>query len=188
MKIDISGLSGKQINNLVGSSSESEIQSYVQELQAISKADYGNFKALKIKEYANAIQGLEAKQTALLLSTQGLTRAQIAETLALNESNVAKNYQAMLEAGLLSHKQKLTREQIQRNLQTVLGAEADTSAAMSALGLSNADAIQEHQIVQLTSKKLQEAVATGVLTETQAQELLESTLIQLNMDQPQLSN
>lgn len=188
MKVYTSGLSGKQINNLVGSSSESEIQSYVQELQAISKADYGNFKALKIKEYANAIQGLEAKQAALLLSTQGLTNAQIAETLAINESNVAKNYQAMLDAGLLSRKQTLTLAQVQENLQTILGTEARANEAISSLGLSIISKGEEAQTVKLTSKKLQEAVATGVLTKAQEQELLESTLIQLNMDQPQLSN
>ncbi len=133
-------------------------------------------------EYAKAIEGLEAKQAALLLSTQGLTNAQIAETLAVNESNAAKNYQAMADAGLLARKQKLTVAQVQENLQTVLGAEADTSAAMASLGLSAAMEGQGHQTVKLTARKLEEAVATNVLTEAQAKELAMRTGVMLSME------
>lgn len=163
-------LSSKQINILVGSLTAEQLQSYITKLQAIKAASNGIFNETAILKYSYAIQGLEAKQAALLLSTQGLTNAQIAETLAVNESNIATNYQAMAEAGLLANKQKLTIAQVQENLQTVLGAEADTSAAMASLGLSSSIEGQEHQTVQLTAKKLQEAVATNVLTEAQAQE------------------
>lgn len=61
-----------------------------------------------VLNYAVAIVGLEAKQAALLLSTQGLTNAQIAETLARNGAAATENYQAMAEAGLLARKQELT--------------------------------------------------------------------------------
>ena len=140
------------------------------------------FDSTTAQSYATATQELEANQTALLLSTQGLTNAQIAETLAAKEANTAKNYQAMADAGLLKHKQELTLAQVQQNLQTVLGRDADTSAAMAALGLSGAIEGEEHQIVQITAKKLQEAMASGELTQAQAQELAMRTGITVSMN------
>lgn len=158
-----------------------QLQTYITQIQTIKASSRGLFAPTPVTEYANAIQGLEAKQAALLLSTQGLTNAQIAETLAVNESNIATNYQAMADAGLLASKQKLTIAQVQENLQTVLGAEADTSAAMASLGLSASIEGQGHQTVKLTAKKLEEAVATNVLTEAQAQEFAIRTGITLVM-------
>ena len=130
--INTKGLSGNQLQLLVKNFDKpEELQSYITEINAIKTASNGIFNEDVALSYAVAIEGLESKQAALLLSTQGLTNAQIAETLAVNESNVARNYQAMADAGLLARKQQLTVAEIQENLQTVLGAEADTSAAMS---------------------------------------------------------
>ncbi|TGY98053.1 hypothetical protein E5329_01185 [Petralouisia muris] len=159
-----------------------QIQNYITQLQAIKASSNGLYASTPVAEYAKAIEGLEAKQAALLLSTQGLTNAQIAETLAVNESNAAKNYQAMADAGLLARKQKLTVAQVQENLQTVLGAEADTSAAMASLGLSAAMEGQGHQTLKLTARKLEEAVATNALTEAQAKELAMRTGVMLSME------
>ena len=173
-------LSGSQLQLFKGLDA-SQLQTYITQLQAIKAASHGLYAPTPVNEYAAAIQGLEAKQAALLLSTQGLTNAQIAETLAVNESNTAKNYQAMADAGLLARKQKLTLAQVQENLQTVLGAEADTSAAMKALGLSAATETQMHQTVKLSAAKLQEAVNTNILTEAQAQELAMRTGVILSL-------
>lgn len=192
LKLQNVNISGFSFNNkqlmLFKNLETDEFQSYLTQIQSVKSASNGIFNTTAAQQYSQAIQGLEAQQAALLLSTQGLTNAQIAETLAINESNVAKNYQAMLDAGLLSRKQTLTLAQVQENLQTILGTEARANEAISSLGLSIISKGEEAQTVKLTSKKLQEAVATGVLTKAQEQELLESTLIQLNMDQPQLSN
>ena len=176
-----SNLSGVQLQVFKGLDG-AQIQNYITQLQTIKASSNGLYAATPVAEYAKAIEGLEAKQAALLLSTQGLTNAQIAETLAVNESNAAKNYQAMADAGLLARKQKLTVEQVQENLQTVLGAEADTSAAMASLGLSAAMEGQGHQTVKLTARKLEEAVATNVLTEAQAKELAMRTGVMLSME------
>ncbi len=192
LKLQNVNISGFSFNNkqlmLFKNLETDEFQSYLTQIQSVKSASNGIFNTTAAQQYSQAIQGLEAQQAALLLSTQGLTNAQIAETLAINESNVAKNYQAMLDAGLLSRKQTLTLAQVQENLQTILGTEAKANEAISSLELSIISKGEEAQTVKLTSKKLQEAVATGVLTKAQEQELLESTLIQLNMDQPQLSN
>ena len=158
------------------------LQSNITDIQSVQESSAGTFDSSVAQSYATATQELEANQTALLLSTQGLTNAQIAETLAAKEANTAKNYQAMADAGLLKHKQKLTLAQVQQNLQTVLGRDADTSAAMAALGLSGAIEGEEHQIVQITAKKLQEAMASGELTQAQAQELAMRTGITVSMN------
>ena len=94
------------------------------------------------------------------------TSAETAEKLT-----VAEQYQAMTDAGLLASKTKLTKAEVQKNLQTVLGKEANIDEAMSSLGLSVAMKGEERQTVKLTAKKLQEAYASGKLTEAQAQEL-----------------
>ena len=173
-------MSGKQIS-LFKSLPEQELQTYITQLEATKAASNGVFDTTAAQSYATAIQGLEAKQAALLLSTQGLTNAQIAETLAVNESNIATNYQAMVDAGLLKNRQKLTVAQVQENLQTVMGAEADTSAAMASLGLSASIEGQKNKTVKLTASKLKEAVATNVLTEAQAQEFAMRTGIAFAM-------
>lgn len=54
-----------------------------------------------MQEYANALSELEPTQAAVLLSTQGLTNAQIQQTLAAQGASTAAQYQAMAEAGLL---------------------------------------------------------------------------------------
>lgn len=59
-----------------------KLKSFTEEIQSISNADYGAFDALKIQEYANALSELEPKQAALLLSTQGLSNAQIEQVLS----------------------------------------------------------------------------------------------------------
>lgn len=89
-----------------------ELKSLTEEIQSISNADYGAFDALKIQEYANALSELESKQAALLLSTQGLSNAQIEQVLSAQKLTPELQYQAMLESGLLSSKQKLTTAQI----------------------------------------------------------------------------
>ncbi len=157
------------------------LQTYIIQLQAAKAASNGLFNTTAAQSYAAAIQGLEAKQAALLLSTQGLTNAQIAETLAVNESNIAANYQAMADAGLLARKQKLTLAQVQENLQTVLGSEADAKAAMASMGLSASTETQIHKTVKLSAAKLQEAVNTNILTEAQAQELAMRTGVTFSM-------
>ena len=180
VNLKYSALSGNQLS-LFKDFKADELQAYITQLKVAKQASKGVFDAATVSTYANAIQGLEAKQAALLLSTQGLTNAQIAETLAVNESNVAKNYQAMAEAGLLAHKQKLTLAQVQENLQTVLGSEADARAAMAAMGLSMATAEEGNQVVKLSAKKIQAAISSHKLTEAEAKELAMRTGVTLSI-------
>lgn len=182
LHIDTSGMDRNQLLLFKDLNDIESLQPHIANIQSVQAESTGMFDSTTAQSYATATQELEANQTALLLSTQGLTNAQIAETLAAKEANTAKNYQAMADAGLLKHKQKLTLAQVQQNLQTVLGRDADTSAAMAALGLSGAIEGEEHQIVQITAKKLQEAMASGELTQAQAQELAMRTGITVSMN------
>ena len=85
----------------IGKIPESQLNAYIQEIQSIKQTNYGNFESLQIQEYANALSDLDSTQTALLLKTQGLTNAQIQQTLAAQGASTAAQYQTMVEAGLL---------------------------------------------------------------------------------------
>lgn len=124
-----------------------------------------------MQEYANALSELKPTQAAVLLSTQGLTNAQIQQTLAAQGASTAAQYQAMVEAGLLESSTKLTNTKLQSVLATQLESEAKAEEVMTSMGLTVAKEGEEVQTVKLTAKKLEQAVASGVLTEAQAQEL-----------------
>lgn len=126
---------------------------------------------LKIQEYANALSDLEPKQAALLLSTQGLSNAQVEQVLSAQKLTPELQYQAMLEAGLLSSKQKLTTAQIEENLQTVLGSDADVQATMSAMKLKVATDAQGNSVAKLAKRNIEAAVTSGKLTQEQALQL-----------------
>ena len=124
-----------------------------------------------MQEYANALSELEPTQAAVLLSTQGLTNAQIQQTLAAKGLSTEMQYQAMAEAGLLSSSTKLTNTKLQSVLATQLESDAKAKEVMTSMGLTVAKEGEEVQTVKLTAKKLEQAVSSGVLTEAQAQEL-----------------
>lgn len=159
--------------------SPDKLKSLTEEIQSISNADYGAFDTLKIQEYANALSDLEPKQAALLLSTQGLSNAQIEQVLSAQKLTPELQYQAMLEAGLLSSKQKLTTAQIEETLQTVLGSDADVQATMSAMGLKVATDAQGDSVAKLTKRNIEAAVASGKLTQEQALQL--ASMLGINM-------
>lgn len=148
-----------------------QLQAYIAEIQSIKNADYGDFGALQMQEYANALSELEPTQVAVLLGTQGLTNAQIQQTLAAKGLSTEMQYQAMAEAGLLSSSTKLTNTKLQSVLATQLESDAKAEEVMTSMGLTVAKEGEDAVTVKLTAKKLQEAVASGVLTEAQAQEL-----------------
>lgn len=77
----------------------------------------------------------------------------------------------MLEAGLLSSKQKLTTAQIEETLQTVLGSDADVQATMSTMELKVATDAQGNSVAKLTKRNIEAAVTSGKLTQEQALQL-----------------
>lgn len=77
----------------------------------------------------------------------------------------------MVDAGLLANKKKLINTTLQSILTFQLESEEKAKAVMTSMGLSVAIEGEEAQTVQLTDKKLEQAVVSGVLTEAQAKEL-----------------
>ena len=78
MNLNHSALSGSQLSLFKDFKAE-ELQSYITQIEAAKVASKGLYNTTAPQNYAKAIQGLEAKQAALLLSTQGLTNVQIAD-------------------------------------------------------------------------------------------------------------
>jgi chromosome segregation ATPase len=100
-----------------------------------------------------------------------LSNAQIEQVLSTQKLTPELQYQAMLEAGLLSSKQKLTTAQIEETLQTVLGSDADVQATMSAMELKVATDAQGNSVAKLTKRNIEAAVTSGKLTQEQALQL-----------------
>ena len=100
-----------------------------------------------------------------------MSNAQIEQVLSTQKLTPELQYQAMLEAGLLSSKQKLTTAQIEETLQTVLGSDADVQATMSAMELKVATDAQGNSVAKLTKRNIEAAVTSGKLTQEQALQL-----------------
>lgn len=168
--IDLSGFSKSTILSFKGFDND-QLQAYITEIQSIKNADDGDFGASQMQEYANALSELEPTQAAVLLSTQGLTNAQIQQTLAAKGLSTEMQYQAMAEAGLLATSTKLKNTELQSALTSQLGSELRAQEAMSIMGVTVAQEGEAAQTVNVTAKKLQKAVASGVVTEAEAEEL-----------------
>lgn len=118
--IDISGLTSGQLKVLT-KTDLTNIDDYISKIQQIRDAQnltsISNeaFNAAKIESYSNALKNLTSEQQALILSTQGLSTAQIQQVLAAKKAEdgsvaltAQAQYQAMAEAGLLTSKRTLT--------------------------------------------------------------------------------
>ncbi len=106
-----------------------------------------------------------------MLKTQGLTNAQIQQTLATNGVSTAEQYQAMAEAGLLSSKKELLASDLKSILTSQLQSEELANEVLASMGLSVATEAEGQQTVKLTTYKLARAQASGYLTEAEAKEL-----------------
>lgn len=85
-----------------------DVQSTLSELYSASPASEFGMDIGQYQEYADILKDVEPAQAAVILSTQGLTNAQIQQTLACmtnaetNEALTAsEQYQAMADAGLV---------------------------------------------------------------------------------------
>ena len=114
---------------------------------------------------------LEPIQSAVLMSTQGLSNAQIQQTLIAQGLSTEMQYQAMAEAGLLDRKKELIAADLKATLVSQLQSEERANEALASMGLSVATEAEGKQTVKLTTYKLARAQASGYLTEAEAKEL-----------------
>ena len=171
--IDIKGLSGNQIKLLDPKEfgGVDELKSYINTIQEIKNAENTTgsalFDSLQIEEYVSALSDLESEQTALLLSTQGLSNTQIAETLVAKEGNAEKAYEAMLNAGLLKSKKLLTQEELNSTIASLGHTEAETARIAASIASTTAINAEGVATATVTKAKLAEAIQNGVLTESE---------------------
>lgn len=173
-------MSANQIKNLTDNLDESKLKDYINQINEIKNIDWNNivqgedfegFDVESAKLYAKALDGVEASQASLLLSTQGLTNAEIQRVLAQQQLTTEQQYTALSTAGLLKSTQSLTIAELQETLQSQLGSKAKAEETLKSMGLSVAIEGEEQQTVELTGKKIQLAIASGQLTKAQAAEL-----------------
>lgn len=106
------------------------------------------------------------------MHTQGLTTAQIKETLALTDSletkeklTLAEQNLAMADAGLLKEKTKLTAAELKENLQSAFGHDADVQDLVTKMGLIPVIDEQGDEVYELSAAKLSELAVTKELNE-----------------------
>lgn len=138
----------------------------------LGNIDKKTFDTEKIKLYAKALTDLEPTHRALLLHTQGLTTAQIKETLALTDSletkeklTLAEQNLAMANAGLLKETTKLTAAELQENLQSTFGHDADVKELATKMGLVPVIDKQGDEVYELSAAKLAELSVSKELNE-----------------------
>ena len=148
----------------------SKIQ-HIRDMQNVTNSSDETFNAVKIEGYSNALKNLTSEQQALILSTQGLSTAQIQQVLAAKKAEdgsaaltAQAQYQAMAEAGLLTSKRTLTQAEMAETVQTVFGTDADVAQTMAKIGATTATDAEGKAIVKVTANKVAEAIATGKIT------------------------
>lgn len=127
------------------------------------------YDLMEYEDYAQALENIDGAQSALILSSQGLSTAQIQQTLAAKNLGVEETYLAMNEAGLLSSEISLTSAEAASTAQRLISADVLTAEAAAELGLITAEGAEIGTSVNLTSAKLQQAIANGTLTKENAQ-------------------
>lgn len=143
----------------------------IRDAQNLTSISDEAFNAAKIESYSNALKNLTSEQQALILSTQGLSTAQIQQVLAAKKAEdgsaaltAQAQYQAMAEAGLLTSKRTLTEAEMAETVQTVFGTDADVAQTMAKIGATTATDAEGKAIVKVTANKVAEAIATGKIT------------------------
>ena len=82
-------------------------------------------------------------QAALLLSTQGLSNAEIQQTLATKGLTSAQQLEAMASAGLLKAKKTMTNVELQSNIAKTLSVKiSEEEAETKAVGLVTVETLK----------------------------------------------
>ena len=178
--LNLDSLSAPQINLLQKGTltTPDDLRPYISEIERIQHMQAPSTSSSHLKlsldlfdQYATALSDIDGAQAALLLSTQGLTNADIQRTLAAKGLSTEMQYQAMAEAGLLSSKKELLASDLKSILTSQLQSEELANEVLASMGLSVATEAEGQQTVKLTTYKLARAQASGYLTEAEAKEL-----------------
>ena len=143
--LNLDSLSAPQINLLQKGTltTPDDLRPYISEIERIQHMQAPSTSSSHLKlsldlfdQYATALSDIDGAQAALLLSTQGLTNADIQRTLAAKGLSTEMQYQAMAEAGLLSSKKELLASDLKSILTSQLQSEELANEALASMGLS----------------------------------------------------
>lgn len=109
---------------------------------------------VSITQMATAVSGLSKEQAILALSSRKLTEDQMKQVL--------------VEAKLLESTVSLTTAQATERLSKSLNSEADAKALLQKYALITHQKLEKNSTLEVTAAKLQEAVANGTLSATEA--------------------
>lgn len=107
-----------------------------------------------LQEYVSSIKGLNQEQALLALSTKKLSEEQ--------------KLQILTTAGLSTEEKTLTAAQISERLSKELNSKADAKQLLLSSGLITQKELESNATIKLTAKKLEEAVANGTLSASDA--------------------
>ena len=178
--LDSSLVSAKQLKvlgTMIPSGDTSFVEEYIAKIQEIRDAQNLTgiaddlFNSEQLIGYTNALKNLTPVQQAAILSTQGLSNAQIQQVLSAKKAEdgsvaltAQAQYEAMADAGLLTSKKALTAAQMEQVVQTALGTDADVAAIATKLGLKTTIDAEGNTIYKVTAAKIADAIASGTLT------------------------
>lgn len=114
----------------------------------------GLLNANSLNSLKTAISGLSKEQALLVLSTKNLSKAQTEQVLSA--------------AGLLNVEKQLTTAQMSERLAKELNSKADAEALLINSGLITQKELEENAIIKVTAAKINEAVANGTLSASDA--------------------
>lgn len=114
----------------------------------------GLLNANSLNSLKTAISGLSKEQALLVLSTKNLSKAQTEQVLSA--------------AGLLNVEKQLTTAQLSERLAKELNSKADAEALLINSGLITQKELEENATIKVTAAKINEAVANGTLSASDA--------------------
>lgn len=114
----------------------------------------GLLNANSLNSLKTAISGLSKEQALLVLSTKNLSKAQTEQVLSA--------------AGLLNVERQLTTAQISERLAKELNSKADAEALLINSGIITQKELEENATIKVTAAKINEAVANGTLSASDA--------------------
>lgn len=114
----------------------------------------GLLNANSLNSLKTAISGLSKEQALLVLSTKNLSKAQTEQVLSA--------------AGLLNVEKQLTAAQLSERLTKELNSKTDAEALLINSGLITQKELEENATIKVTAAKINEAVANGTLSASDA--------------------
>lgn len=165
IKFNVNALSVADISRIAD---VKNITTVFNELQSISKADYGDFGALKIQESAVAVSTLSGELQASTLMMNGFSEAETRAVLSANGLTDAEIEQALAFAQSGESIKLYNAEVIKAGLQNSALSSTEQKLVLDKLGLIDATTGELISTKQVTQAKLEEALINSGLEASEA--------------------